>query len=309
MASVETPGAKVRSQITSEGTHSDAFEANDWLALWFAGFVWGASFIFISLSLDNFHPGVITFGRIAIGALTLGMFPKARSVRVDRADWPRLVLVGVLWLAFPMTLFPIAQRSISSGLAGMLNGSIPLFAALVGSLALRRLPGRSQIVGLIVGALGIVLLGIPALGDGASSAMGVLLVVVACMSYGVAVTINVPLAQKYGSVATFWRSQLVACVFTVPFALWGLGESTWNMKSGAALAALGVFGTALAFLAMINLSTRVGSTRSSALTYLEAIIALGLGILIRNEELRLLEVFGCLVLLAGAWLVSRADTR
>jgi drug/metabolite transporter (DMT)-like permease len=300
--------SNMRANFTSEGTHSDAFEARDWFQLWFAGLVWGASFIFIKAGIDNFSAGIVTFGRIAIGALTLGLFPKARAVKVDRADWPRIVVVSITWLAFPMTLFPIAQKSISTGLAGMLNGSIPVFAALVGTIALRRLPGRWQQLGLIVGALGIVLLGIPALGDGGSSAWGVVLVVVACASYGVAVTVNVPLAQKYGAAATFWRCQLVSMILTAPFAGWGLRESTWNMKSALALLVLGVFGTALAFLAMIGLSARVGSTRSSALTYLEAIIALVLGILFRNEKLRLLELVGCVVLLVGAWLVSRSDS-
>ncbi len=203
---VENPhliASSARSRLTSEGTHLDAFEGRDWFNLWFAGLVWGASFIFIKTGIEHFHPSVVTFGRIAIGALTLGLFPQARSVRIDRSDWPRVVVVSVTWLAFPMTLFPIAQQSISTGLTGMLNGSIPLFAAVVSSFALRRLPGRWQQLGLTVGALGIVVLGIPAIGDGGSSARGVILIIVACMSYGVAVTVNVPLAQKYGSVATF----------------------------------------------------------------------------------------------------------
>jgi drug/metabolite transporter (DMT)-like permease len=301
------PASGMRSNFTNEGTHTDAFEARDWLQLWFAGLVWGASFIFIRAGVDHFSAGIVTFGRIAIGALTLGLFPKARAVRIDREDWPRIVVVSVTWLAFPMTLFPIAQRSISTGLAGMLNGSIPIFAALFGTIALRRLPGRWQQLGLVVGALGIVLLGIPALGDGGSSALGVVLVVIACVSYGIAVTVNVPLAQKYGAVPTFWRCQLVSMVLTAPFAAWGLGESTWNLKSAMAILVLGVFGTALAFLAMIGLSARVGSTRSSSLTYLEAVLALVLGILIRHEKLRLLELVGCGVLLLGAWFVSRSD--
>jgi drug/metabolite transporter (DMT)-like permease len=209
---------------------------------------------------------VVTFGRILIGALVLGMFKQARSGKVERADWPRVFIVGVSWLAFPMTLFPLAQRSISSGLAGMLNGAIPLFAAVVTSIALRRLPGRFQLRGLIVGALGIVMLGIPALGDGRSSATGVLLVLIACMSYGFAVTLNVPLAQKYGSVPTFWRAQCVAAVLTAPYGIWGgVNDSTWNVKAALAVVVLGIFGTALAFLAMVSLSTRVGSTRAASL--------------------------------------------
>jgi drug/metabolite transporter (DMT)-like permease len=294
--------------LTSDATHLAAFEGRDWVQLIFAGAVWGASFVFIAAGLDHFSPGVVTVGRLALGCLALGLLRSARTVRIDRADWPRVVLVGVTWLAFPMTLFPIAQQHISSGLAGMLNGSVPVFAAIITSFGLRRLPGRSQLIGLGVGALGIVLLGLPAMSDGGSSALGVVLVVLACLSYGVAVTINVPLAQKYGSIPTFWRAQMVGLVLTLPYGAWGLTHgSEWNAKSAGAVVVLGVFGTALAFVAMVGLSARVGATRASSLTYFEAIIALALGALVRGEQVVALELTGCGVLLLGAWFISRDD--
>jgi drug/metabolite transporter (DMT)-like permease len=294
--------------FTAEGTNRAAFQPVDWGQLVFAGFVWGASFIFIAAGVDHFSPGVVTFGRMLFGALTLAFFPTARKVKIDREDWPRIVLVGVTWLAFPMTLFPVAQRHISSGLAGMLNGSIPLFTAVIASIALTRLPGRNQMIGLTTGLLGIVCLGIPALHDGGSSMLGVLLVIVACASYGFAATLNVPLAQKYGAIPTFWRAQWVALILTAPYGLWGaVNDSQWNTRSAVAVVILGIGGTALAFLAMVSMSARVGSTRAASLTYFEAIVALILGVLFRHETVRTLEVIGCGILLCGAWLVSRQD--
>jgi drug/metabolite transporter (DMT)-like permease len=294
--------------ITTDATHLDAFEVRDWTQLIFAGFVWGASFIFIAAGLDHFAPGVVTVARLALGCIVLGLFRSARTVRIDREDWPRVIVVGVTWLAFPMTLFPIAQQHISSGLAGMLNGSVPVFAAIITSLGLRRLPGRWQLIGLGVGAIGIVLLGLPALSDGGSSAIGVILVVLACVSYGVAVTVNVPLAQKYGSIPTFWRAQMVGLLLTLPYGAWGITHGTeWNPKSAAAVAVLGTFGTALAFVAMVGLSARVGATRASSLTYFEAIVALLLGAIVRDEAIVALELSGCGVLLLGAWFISRDD--
>jgi drug/metabolite transporter (DMT)-like permease len=294
--------------FTAEGTHRDAFGPTEWTQLTVAGLVWGASFIFISVGVEHFSPGVVTFARIAFGTLTLAFIPSARSVRIERADWPRVIAVGVTWMAFPMTLFPLAQQHIASGLAGMLNGSIPVFAAIIGSIALGRLPGRNQRLGLAVGALGIVLLGIPALGDGGSSAVGVILVIVACVSYGFAITLNVPLAQKYGAVSTFWRAQWVAIVLTAPYGMWGaVAEPAWDGRAALAVFILGVGGTALAFVAMSSLSARVGSTRASALIYVEAVIAVILGVVVLDETVRPLEIIGCGVLLAGAWSVSRHD--
>ncbi len=151
------------------------------------------------------------------------------------------------------------------------------------------------------------LLGLPTLRQGGSGALGVLLVVISCSSYGVGVNVSVPLAQKSAASPLFWRAQLVAVVLTAPFGMWGLRQETWNTGAALALLSLGVLGTAVAFIAMIDLSARVGSTHGSSLTYLEAVIALGLGVVHRHEHVAGLELFGSAVLLAGAWLVSRAD--
>jgi drug/metabolite transporter (DMT)-like permease len=302
-----TGNQRPRMALTSEGTHHHALAGTDWITLLVPGLVWGASFLLIDESLDSFEPGVVTWVRIAVGCVVLGLFPAARR-SIGHQDWARIVAVSVTWLAFPMTLFPIAQQHIASGLAGMLNGSIPLFVAVLATLSLRRAPGPAQRLGLAVGGVGIVLLGLPALGDGSSSAMGVALVVIACMSYGVAINLNVPLVQRYGTLAVFWRVQLVSVVLTTPFGLYGLRDSTWGWRSAGANVALGAFGTALAFVLLASLSARVGSTRASVITYLEAVAALVLGSAFNGEPVRALEVVGCAVLLSGAYLLTRADT-
>jgi drug/metabolite transporter (DMT)-like permease len=301
--------APARASLTAEGTNRNAFEPIDWLLFIGPALIWGTSFLFIHESLKHFAPGVVTFGRIALGFASLAVIPKARAIKIERADWPRVIAMGVSWLAFPMTLFPLAQQHIASGLAGMLNGSITVFSAIVATLFLRRLPGRSQLMGLSVGVLGVVLLGIPSVGRGSSSAIGVLLVIVACCSYGVATNLAVPLTQKYGSVPVFWRAQGVSVLLTAPFGLFGLtgGRSSWNLRSAVSLLALGVLGTAFAFVMMTQLGSRVGSTRSASLTYVEAVFALIIGVLVANEPVVGLEIVGCAVLLVGAWLTSRAD--
>jgi drug/metabolite transporter (DMT)-like permease len=108
----------------------------------------------------------------------------------------------------------------------------------------------------------------------------------------------------------FWRCQLVACVLTLPYALYGLAHSSLTVRSGVAMLLLGSLGTAVAFVAMATLGGRVGSIRSSAITYCEAIIALalGLGVLVRHEKVRPLEYIGCAIILSAAYLASRTET-
>ncbi len=270
--------------------------------------IWGASFVLIATSLEHHGPGVVTFLRIAVGAAAMGLYRPARRP-VDRRDLPRVLLLAVLWLAFPMTLYPLAQQHISSGLAGMLGASIPVFTAAIAAVVHRFLPAPIHLLGIGVGALGIVLLGLPAIGEGSSSATGVLLIIAACVSYGAAFNVAVPLVQQYGSAPVFWRALLVSVPMTMPYALFGLGDSSWDITSFGANLVLGVAGTAIAFVLLLNLTARVGATRSSTVTYLEAGFAFVLGTLIRHEPVQALEVIGCVVLLAGAWLASLAGGR
>ena len=265
--------------------------------------IWGASFILIATSLDHFRPGVVTFVRITVGAITLAMFKGAR-VPIERRDWRQIVVLAVLWLAFPMTLYPIAQQHISTGLTGMLGASIPVFTAVLASILLHELPKRIHLMGIVVGAAGIVLLGLPALGEGSNSAFGVALILIASVSYGVAFNVAVPLVQKYGSMPVFWRALLVSMPMTLPYALVGLGDSTFGWTSTIANIALGAGGTAIAFVLLLTLTARAGATRSSMVTYLEAAFAFLIGTVLRHEPVHALEVIGCGVLLAGAWLAT-----
>ena len=125
----------------------------DLLLLILPGVIWGASFLFIAEGLEAIGPNGVTFVRIFVGFLTLSLIPAARRpiVRSDRAE---TVVLGVLWLAFPLSMFPLAEQHVSSALTGMLNGATPICAAAVASIMARRLPSRTVLTGLAVGCSG-----------------------------------------------------------------------------------------------------------------------------------------------------------
>jgi len=129
----------------------------DWILLIVPGTIWGASFLFIAEGLEAMGPNGVTFTRILVGFLTLSMFPGSRR-SIDRSDWIGTALVGVLWMAFPLSMFPYAERHVSSALTGMLNGAVPLFIAIVAAGMARRWPSHDIALGLAVGLLGAVLL-------------------------------------------------------------------------------------------------------------------------------------------------------
>lgn len=288
---------------TTTRDHQAAYGVAEYGLMLGSSGIWGASFILIATSLEHFEPGIVTWVRISVGALTLGLFRGARTP-VDRGDWGRIAVLAVLWLAFPMTLYPIAQQHISSGLTGMLGASIPVFTALLAAVLLRERLKRIHAIGIVVGAAGIVLLGLPALGDGSNSALGVVLILIACVSYGIAFNVAVPLVQKYGSMPVFWRALMISVPLTLPYALSGLGASSFGWNSAVANVVLGAGGTAIAFVLLLTLTARAGATRSSMVTYLEAAFAFLIGTIIHHEPVQALEVTGCAILLVGAWLAT-----
>ena len=288
---------------TSAGTHRGAFAAQDWGLFASIGAIWGSSFLFIALGLEAFEPGLITWLRIAFGAAVLWFVPTARTP-VAREDRARLVALSLLWVAVPFTLFPLAQRWISSGLTGLLNGALPIFATAVGSIMLHRLPGRAQAIGLVVGIAGVGAIAAPSLVEGSNDALGVALVLAAVSCYGIAINIAAPLTQRYGSLPVMARMLALATLWTAPLGIVGIADSSFEWGPSAAIVALGAFGTGLAFVLMGRLVSRVGSSRASFATYLIPVVALVLGAVFLDETVRALSIVGIGLVIAGALLAS-----
>jgi drug/metabolite transporter (DMT)-like permease len=265
------------------------------------GTIWGASFLFIAEGLEAVAPNGVTFTRIAIGFLTLSLFPSARRP-VARADWAGTALLGVVWLAFPLSMFPFAEQHVSSALTGMLNGATPLFAAAVASLIARRFPERGILLGLIVGFGGAVIMALPAIG-GASSAFGVGLIVLALMSYGAAVNLARPLQQRNGAVPVVWRALGVALVLTAPLGLPEVVKGEWSLRPALALLCLGAGGTAIATVLTATAAGRLGATKASATAFIIPVVALLLGVVVRGEHVTAVSLAGAGICLLGAAII------
>ncbi|HYG72262.1 MAG TPA: DMT family transporter [Actinomycetota bacterium] len=291
---------------TSEGTHRGAFGPTEWFLFASIGLIWGSSFLLIAIGLNAFEPGLVTWLRVVSGAATLVVLPAARR-RIDPADRPRLIALAVLWVVVPFTLFPLAQQHVNSAVAGMLNGGLPVVAAIVGSVMLRRPPKGIHIVGLVLGAAGVATIAISAAGAGSSEAIGVGMLLLAILCYAFAVNIAAPLQQRYGSITVMSSMLVIAAVLTAPFGVASIAGSSFRLPSLLAVLALGAVGTGIAFVAMGNLVGRVGGTRAAFATYLIPVVAMILGALVRDEPIEAIGVVGIAAVIAGAVLASRPD--
>lgn len=291
---------------SAAGTRLDAFGPAEWGLLAAIALVWGSSFVLIDLALGSFGPGVIATGRVLLGALTLALVPAARRP-VATEDLGRVAFLGLIWMGIPLSLFPIAQQSIDSSVAGMLNGAMPLAAAAWSALLLRRMPRRLQLIGLVVGFAGVVAISWPQVQGSEASFQGTLLVLLAITMYGLAANIAVPLQQKYGALPVLLRAQLAALIVVIPFGLSDLSGSTWSWAAAAAMVPLGALGTGLAFVLMATLVGRVGGPRGSVAIYFVPLVAMGLGVLLLQETIATPALFGIALVLGGAWMTSRRE--
>jgi drug/metabolite transporter (DMT)-like permease len=287
-------------------TDRDAFEPLDWGLFGSIGIIWGASFLFIALGLEVFHPGLVTWARVSLGALALAVFPSARR-RIDRVDRPRLIALSIVWVAIPFTLFPLAEEHINSAVTGLLNGATPIFAGIIGGLFFSRPPRGPQRLGLAVGFAGIAMVSLGTSAEGGTAFVGVLMALAATFCYGIATNLAGPLQQKYGSVPVMARMLALGSLWTAPFGVWGATHSGFGVGPAAAVAVLGIVGTGIAFALMATLVGRVGGPRATFITYLIPVVSLALGRAFLGDRVVPLALVGVILVIVGAVLAGRRE--
>lgn len=295
-----------RSSLTSHGLSQDAFTPADWGLLSGIAAIWGSSFLFMAVGLEAFEPGVVTMARVVLGFAALSLIPRARRP-IEAVDRPRIAALGFLWIAIPLTLFPIAQQWIDSSVAGMINGAVPITTAAWASLLLGRLPGPRQLAGIAIGFAGVVLVFLPELQDSSATALGAGLVTFAIVLYGLCANMAVPLQQKYGALPVVLRAQMWSLIVVLPVGLAQVPGSSWDWHAGLAMVPLGLLGTGLAFYFMATLVGRVGGTRGSIAIYFVPVVAIVLGVVFRAERIEPIALGGMVLVLIGAWVTSRKE--
>lgn len=291
--------------------NDDTFTRPDWALFISVSLIWGASFLLIAEALEGLTPGTVTLGRVGVGAITLVIIRTLRGNRatIEPEDQLRVMLLSLLWVAVPFTLFPLAQEHINSAVTGLLNGATPVFAGIVSAVLVKVAPKGQQLAGIALGFFGIILISLGSSGGGSTEVLGVVLVLAATVCYGFAVNLASPLQAKYGPINIMSAVLTRATVWVLPFGLWSLGENEWSVGPVAAVLFLGAIGTGAAYWIMATLVGRVGAVRASFITYLIPVVSLILGVVLRNDTVTLLAIVGAVVTIGGAFMASRARSR
>lgn len=291
--------------LTNVGSRTEAYGPAEWGLTLMIGLIWGSAFLWIALGVDHLSPGIVAFGRVALGAAALAAFPRARR-SIAREDWGRVAAVAVVGNAAPALLFAMAETDLDSAVAGMITSGTPILSLVVASFLLRSLPGRPQAVGIGLGFVGIVFMTLPSLRGADAAPLGVGLVFLATIGYGISGNLLVPLQQRYGGPAVTLWSLVVSSVVLAPFGLFTIKDSEFTASAVIAVIILGVVGTGIARSLAATLAGRVGAPRMSTTTYLIPVVAVILGVTFRDESVDPIAILGVVAVLAGAFIASRA---
>ena len=274
------------------------------LALLALAATWGGSYLLIAVALRTTTPATLTLLRFLPAALLVGVLASSRGqLRSLRGRWGAVLLLALVQQAAPMLLIAIGERSIPSGLAGTLVAATPLWGALLAPALGGERPGRLTWVGLLLGLAGVgLLLGVDT--DGAAL-LGCALVLLAGLGYAVGAAWT---ARRFPDVP---RLGLLTGVLTasslllLPPVLLDPPTRVPSLQGIAAVAVLGLVGTGLAFVLMYWLIGEVGPERTTLVTYLAPVFAVGYGTVLLDEPVTALGVGGLVLVVAGAWLAAR----
>ena len=268
---------------------------------------WGASFLFIAIAIDHVATGVVPVARLGFGALALACFPAARK-RIAREDIPRVALLGFVAMTVPFYLYPLAEKSVSSSITGMINGSIPVTTVVAAAILTRTMPSRRRIMAVLIGFVGIALISFGSVGDGkGASVHGVLFLLAATCCYAFTSILSREMQVKYGTLTVLLWQEMFALLFSLPLGLPAFFDSTFAWSALFALMVLGALGTGFAYVMYGMLMVRAGAVRGVIGVFFTPIVATVLGLLFRDEKVTVLAVLGMCIVICGAWLTSRPD--
>jgi drug/metabolite transporter (DMT)-like permease len=264
--------------------------------------IWGSSFMFIKVAVREVTPGEVVFGRVLTGTLALlpavpflgGWGPTWAGLR---RWWAPLLLLGIFNAALPFWLLAWSEKRLDSGLAAVLQASMPLFTALFVYWFARteRVTG-ARLAGVVLGFVGVLfLVGAQPSGD-VLSALAVLLTAILYAASSVYAGLRL---REAPALVTSLGALGFATLVTLPLGLTELPSSTPSWKAIGSIVALGAVGLSIAYLLYFTLIAGAGAPYAALVTYLVPALALFYGAVILDEPVTASAIGGLLLILAG----------
>tara|TARA_A100000164_G_scaffold362039_1_gene377520 strand:- start:263 stop:1117 length:855 start_codon:yes stop_codon:yes gene_type:complete len=276
-------------------------QIKNYLQILLTSSLWGSSFLMMKYALEELDAYNISFYRILIGMLFINILNFKKTNFPIRKHF-QLSLVGILWMSFPFYLFAKAEETITSSLAGLINGSTPIFISLIAVLIFKNKILNKQIIYLLTGFIGIYFVSFGFSNVFEDFNLGAMLALLASVSYGFAANIVQSLIKEYGSLQTLKIALRYATV--ISFILLNVNSSlsvpTYEISLFPILM-LGIGSSGIAFLSFYNLIDDVGAIAGSITVYIIPIFSMIFGYIFLNETTQLIQLIGIVTVIVSAF--------
>lgn len=268
--------------------------------------LWGIPYLFIKIAVETMSPGMVVWVRVALGAAILLPIVLARGdiKRLSMTDWSWIVVFAFVEIALPFGALTYAEIRLSSSTTAILIAAVPIVAAVVGwRIGIDDRVTKSRALGLAIGVLGVVtLVGIDIRGDDWLSvgALGITIV-----GYAFGPMIVATKLSRAPALTVITMALLINTVVYAPFAWVTRPTGPVPTEAWLSVVALGVFCTALAFIAFFALIAEAGPSRTTVITFIAPAVALALGVAILSEPITWGIVVGFPLVVLGSFLATR----
>jgi drug/metabolite transporter (DMT)-like permease len=283
-------------------------DRRSWILLGLLASLWGASYLFIKIGLEDFSPAMVVFLRTLLAAVVLAPLALHRgAMRGLGALVGPIVLLAAVQVAVPFVLISWGEEEISSSLAGILVASAPILTAMLAVFVDQE--ERTTLVGgfgIGVGIVGVaLLLGIDVGGDSAAL-VGGLAVVLASLGYALGGFYLKARFKDTQPIGVVTATMLASAILVLPLALASFPNHAPDAGPVAAMITLGAGGTGIAFVIFYTLIASVGPAKASIVAYIAPVFAVIYGVAFRDEVFTLATLAGMALILGGSWIAGQA---
>jgi len=288
---------------------TDTSARTNWLLFLALGFMWGSSYLFIKLAVDDFGTFTLVALRLVVGAALLWTVVRLahQPLPRERRIYGHLLVMAIINITIPFLLITWAEQSVESSLAAILTSPVPLFAIVLSAIFLADEPMRvNGLIGLIVGFVGVVIVTSRGLTGAGSSLTGEIALLGAAFSYAA--------GAVYSRRNVRGLAPMIPAVFQVSFAAIITGtiavlfEHPWTATPDTqaifSILWLGILGSGVAYLFVFRLFAHWGATRTTLVAYLLPVVGIVLGYLVLDEPIDARLIVGTALVIAGVGLVN-----
>ncbi|MDN3397898.1 DMT family transporter [Psychrobacter sp. APC 3426] len=275
-------------------------------------FMWSLSFVFYRIGVPEFGSLAFASLRVIFAGLVMLVFVLISKKNREgiRENWKLLALVGIFSAALPFVLFSFSAQSVNAGVLAVLNASVPMMSGFIASTFFKDRLSKKQLLGLVIGVVGVTILMSESLFGGSESGEGLVAgllpmgyALLACVGYAVGANITRSYLYNVSPVPITAGSLIIASILMLPVAFYEFpyGQSI-SLKAWVSVICIGVFSTAIALIFMNQLIKNIGPTRATSITLVIPIFAIILGYLLLGEALNIQAIIGSIVILIGTYL-------